>query len=303
MRTRFALLVALAMFVPAVSAQFMIPDSGSTDRIMLFDSFDGSLIDADWLTDQGAVGWAFSTPKEAVVVGSELWVADQVEDAIHRFDLGGSFLASITTGAGGQALDNIRSLGFDGVTVYLTNSAGAIDDAVVKYDVAGNEAGFFSLGAGYSPFDAEPFQGDLLVSGSDIDRWTTDGTFLSTFATGLAFPEQVVVLGDDSVIVANAIDSAGVEGLYHYNADGSLRAFVDTQSIGGPVLRGGNLLGNGNYILSTASGIWVAEPDGGGGFLFDQVFADASGQYVTLIPEPASLALLAIGGALALRRR
>jgi hypothetical protein len=302
MRTRFVLLVALAMFVPAVSAQFMIPDSGG-DRIMLFDSFNGSLIDADWLTDQGAVGWAFSTPKEAVVVGSELWVADQIEDAIHRFDLGGGFLSSITTGAGGQALDNIRSLGFDGTIVYLTNSAGAIDDAVVKYDATGNEAGFFSLGTGYSPFDAEPFQGDLLVSGSDIDRWTTDGTFLSTFATGLGFPEQVVVLGDDSVIVANAIDSAGVEGLYHYNADGSLRAFVDTQSIGGPVLRGGNLLGNGNYILGTADGIWVAESDGGGGFVFDQVFADASGQYVTLIPEPASLALLAIGGVLALRRR
>ena len=39
--------------------------------------------------------------------------------------------------AGSAALDNVRSLGFDGSAVYLTNSSGVLDDAAVKYDTGG----------------------------------------------------------------------------------------------------------------------------------------------------------------------
>lgn len=303
MRIFGASIVVLALFVPTGSAQIMIPDSGG-DRVMLFDGFDGSLLDANWLTDEGAVDWAFSTPKEAKFVGSELWVADQVEDAVHRFDAGLNFIGSVT-GGDGMSLNNIRSLGFDGSTIYVTNADGDFDDAVVKFDASGGFVGFFSVDS-TSIFDAEPFMGDLLISDSSndtVDRYTTDGAFVSNFASGLGFAEQVVILADDSVIVADAIDSAGIEGLYHYNSDGSLRAYVDTAPIGGPTLRGGNILGNGNYILSTGSGIWTAEDDGSGGWIFDQVLADASGQYATYVPEPTTALLLGLAGLTLIRRR
>jgi len=302
MRTTIAIVLTLALFVPAATAQVMIPDS-SGDRIMLFDAYDGSLINADWLTDAAASGWEFSTPKEAVMVGGQLWVADQIEDAVFQFDADLSYVGTIT-GGNGKTMDNVRSLGTDGSTVYVTNSAGDFDDAVIKFDTTGSYLGFFPVES-TSIFDAEPFEGDLLITDADndrVDRYGVDGGFLSTFADGLGFAEQVAILDDGSVIVANAIDSAGIEGLWHYNADGSLRAFVDTDEIGGPTLRGGELLGNGSYILSTGDGIWTATPDGGG-FIFNQVFADASGQYVTFVPEPGALALLVVGGLAVLRRR
>jgi len=303
MRTCLLALALSAFVVSAASAQVMIPDS-SGDRIMLFDAYNGSLINADWLSDAGAPDWAFSTPKEALYVGSELWVADQIEDAVLRFDAGMNYIGSIT-GGDGMVMDNVRSLGFDGSTIYVTNASGAFDDAVIKYGTDGSYLGYFPVNS-TSIFDAEPFMGDLLVtdsSNSRVDRYTTDGALLGSFATGLAFPEQVVVLGDNSVIVSNAIDSSRVEGVWHYASDGSVIAYVDTAPIGGPTVRGANLLGNGSYIISTSTGIYTAASDGAGGWNFAQVFAGASGQYVTFVPEPGSLLLLGLGGLALIRRR
>ncbi len=287
------------------SGQLFIPDSDG-DRIMLFDSFDGSLINADLLTDQGAVGWQFSTPKEAIVVGDEVWISDQLEDAVLRFkasDL--SFQGSIT-GGDGMSLDNIRGMGFDGDTVYVTNASGDFDDAVVKFKTDGTFDSFFSVPT-TSVFDAEPFFGDLLISDTTndtIDQYTTNGGFVSNFAGGLGFVQQLQILDDNSVIAVNGIDSPGIEGLYHFNSDGSLREFIDTAPIGGPVLRGGYLLDNGSYLLSTGDGIFTATAnEGGGGFAFDLVLGDVSGQYITLIPAPGAAALLGVAGLVGIRRR
>lgn len=305
-RCKLVVVAALGMWGSAASAQMMIPDSGAGDRIMLFNAFDGSLIDADWLTDQNAQGWAFNTPKEATVVGGELWVADQLEDAIHRFDLDRNFIASIETGAGGRPLDNLRSLGWDGSTVYVVNAGGAIGNAVVKYDASGGEAGFFAVNG--SSFDAERFGDDILVSNTStesVQRYSQGGVFINDFATDLGFAEQVVVRPDGSVIVSDAIDPVDKKGVYHYEADGSLRAFVGVQEIGNPTLRGADLLGNGSYILSASNGIFTATPDGQGGYIYNQVLGGVSGQYVTFIPEPATAALLGVGllGLLGRRRR
>ena len=74
--TYVSVAIALAA-APVISrAQLMIPDSGTGDRVMLFNAFDGSLIDADWITDVGQP-YVFTTPKEAAVVGNQIWVSDQ----------------------------------------------------------------------------------------------------------------------------------------------------------------------------------------------------------------------------------
>jgi hypothetical protein len=252
----------------------------------------------------GAVGWEFSTPKESLVIGNEIWVSDQLEDAVHRFDLDRNFLGSIIEGPGGQELNNIRGMGFDGSKVYLTAASSPFNDAIITYGPDGNPTGSFGLDSSFSPFDAEPFQGDLLISSSGndgVERYSIDGAFQSVFAGGLGFPQQVVALSDDSVIVVNSIDSAGIEGLWHYNADGSVREFIDTEPIEEMVPRGGWLLGNGNYLLSTSAGIYTAE-DLGTSWGFTLVEGTANGQYISLIPEPAALTLLALAG-LMLRRR
>ena len=38
----------------------------------------------------------FSTPKEAIQVGNEIWVSDQIEDAVFIFDLAGNYLGGIS---------------------------------------------------------------------------------------------------------------------------------------------------------------------------------------------------------------
>lgn len=299
---------AISCLVGAAPAQVMVADS-TGDRIALFDAFDGSIINLDWLSDAGAVGWQFSTPKEAVVIGSELWVADQIEDSILRFDMGShNFLGAINTGVGGVALDNLRSLGTDGSSrVWLTTDGGAVTDTITQFDFSGSAVSSFTI-AGSSPFDAElRANGNLLVTdtnGVGASEYTTGGAFVSDFATGLGFAEQLVVLGDDSVIIANAIDSAGVEGVWHYNADGSVRAFLDTNLAGAPggTVRGANLLGNGDYIVASSTGVWTASDLGGGNFSWTLITDAVNGQYITFIPAPGTLALFGLGS-LALRRR
>ncbi len=277
-----AMVAAFGVAAPA-SAQLMVVDS-SGDRVCLFDQEDGSVIDLDWLSDAGAVGWAFSTPKEAAVVGDEIWVADQLEDAIHRFAADGVFLSTITEGPGGQPLNNIRSLGVTGDTVYVTNADAPLNDAIVIFSSDGTPmssfaaSGAFSLGC----FDAEPFNGEILVSNADSDalqRYTESGAFLGNFASGYAYLEQVVVLDDGSVLTANAIDSVGIEGIYHFNADGSVRAYLDTAAINtSAVIRGANVLNNGGYLVSTSAGVWTYVSG-----VWTEINGDINGQYITVL--------------------
>jgi hypothetical protein len=287
----------------------MIPDSGPGDRIMLFDSFNGALIDVNWLTDAGAP-FVFSTPKEAAVVGNQIWVSDQVADAIHRFDFGRNYLGSITAHPNGGVLDNLRGFGYDGTNVYLTTDPTAANSGVVRINAAtASPDGFFPSG-GASYFDAQPFgANELLVSNSDADviqRYRrSDGALLGNFATGLDFPQQVAEMPDGSIVTLATIASATTEGVYHYNPDGTLRRFIDTQPLKGQfgeqVPTGAWQLGNGNYLISTGIGIFTYDVAGNS---FAQVIGGVSGQYINpLIPEPTGLAVLAVAGLLAMRRR
>ncbi|MEM6401184.1 MAG: hypothetical protein AAF757_13270, partial [Cyanobacteria bacterium P01_D01_bin.116] len=77
-----------------MSAQsfLMIPDSVG-DRILLFDSNDGSLIDDNFIDGSETGDGIFQTPINAIQVNQEIWVSDQVADAIFRFDLQGNYLS------------------------------------------------------------------------------------------------------------------------------------------------------------------------------------------------------------------
>jgi len=261
---------------------------------MMFDDQSGALIEADWLTDVGAVGWVFSTPKEAMLIDQEVWVADQVADAIHRFDLDRNFLGSITAHADGGTLDNVRGLGFDGTTVYQTVYPSTTSRrGVVWYDTSGTPLGWHALNA--SLFDVEPFQGDLLYSNEttdDIERRTTTGMLLGVFAPNVIFPGQVARLADDSVLAVSSISTAGVEGVYHFNSDGSLRTFIDTEPLEEMVPRSAYLLGDGGYLIGTSTGVYKAVYNGSS-YNFSTMLAGVDAQFINYIPEPATMALLA----------
>ncbi len=275
----------LVLLLPAVAAQaqLMVVDS-SNDRVMLFDDVDGSLIQADWLTDVGAVGWEFSTPKEARIVNGEIWVSDQIEDAIHRFDIERNFIGSITAHPNGGSLDNIRGFGSDGSTVWQTIwPSTSTQRGVGSYDVEGSPMAFHAINA--SLFDVEPFQGDLLISNSttdNIERWSTEGSFIGNFATGIDFPQQIEVLPDGSVLTASTIAAQGVEGIYHFDEEGGLIRYIDTQLIknqfGEQVPHGAALLGDGNYLVTCSRGVFKYDV---GSNSFAEVIGGFDAQYVT----------------------
>lgn len=299
--------------LPAALGQLMVVDQGasstSPERVMLFREFDGSLIDADWITEANAGGqWAMSTPKEAAAVGNEIWVTDQVQDAVLRFDTASkAYLGSITMLPNGAAMDNLRGLGVGSGVVYVANGTlgtGNVNRGIASYDFAGNPLNFFNIGT-VSPFDVEPWRGELVISDSTSDsvqRWSLGGVLQGTFAANLEFPQQVVVLPDESVIAVATISvTPALEGVYHFNSDGTLRVNIPTDTLGSIVPRGAYPTGDGGYLLAADTGVYKAS-NSGSGWSWSQVYSAANCQYVTLLPEPTSLALLALC-VLGVRRR
>ena len=272
----------------AQAGKLMMVDSGelagSAERVMLFDDFDGSLSDPNWLVEAAGENW--STPREAQVVGHELWITDQSSDRVLRYsypDL--NYLGAILNLPSGAPLDNLRGMGVLGGTVYVVNGTLGATNAnrgIVSYNFAAAPIGFFPTLA-LSPFDAEPWKGELLISDSTsnaIKRYTTAGAFIANFAS-VVFPQQVVVDSDDSVVVAASIADAGIEGIYHYNADGSLRTYVNTQPLNVP--RCIHPLGDGGYLIGSSDGVHKASWNGSQ-WVISLVYAAAEGQYITRLP-------------------
>ncbi|MFM9959388.1 MAG: hypothetical protein ACKVZJ_15130 [Phycisphaerales bacterium] len=311
MRSKMLLgVAAVAAIAPISHAQLMVPDSGAGDRVMLFSDFDGSVIDLNWITDVGAP-FAFTTPKEARVIGNQIWVSDQVADAVHRFDLSRNFLGSITAHPSGGVIDNLRGFGSDGNRVFLTLfHATTARRGVAIYDLNGNPTGFFpGQTTTASLFDAAVFQGDLLISSStsnNIERWSTAGVFQGSFATGVTFPQQCDVLSDGTVIAVSTIAPQGVEGVYRFNPNGSLHTYIDTQGIknafGETVPRAAWPLGDGGYMIATDKGVFKAVGSGSS-WTFSQIVAGVDAQYINPVPTPGAMGLMMLGAAAVLRRR
>jgi hypothetical protein len=298
-------LCVTGLFASAASAQLLIPDSGA-DRIMMFSHVDGSLIDANWITNSGG-GWNFITPKEAIQVGNQIWISDQVADAVYRFDFNRNYLGSITAHASGSGnLDNLRGMGWDGNHVYVTtfHSTTALRGMAV-YDMAGNPVSFFQNGGSF--FDAVPMaSGELLVSNSTggvVQRYLPDGTLLGNFASGFSTPQQVALNDDGSILVVGSLGTAAQRGVYHYDADGSLIRFIATQpALGTTAIRGAHILENGEYLIAAGNGVYTYD------YLtdaFTTVLAGVDAQYINYIaiPAPATLPLLMMGVMVRRRRR
>jgi hypothetical protein len=280
---------------------------------MLFDGTNGSLIDANWITDVAAP-FVFTTPKEAAVVGNQIWVADQVADAVHRFDMNRSFLGSVTTHPTGN-LDNIRGFGYDGTNVYLTmlHSTTTLRGVVTINAATATPTNFWAVGTN-SLFDAEPNGAtDLLITNDTTDnverRDKVTGALVNNFSTGVVFPQQVATMSDGSVIAVSSIAAAGVEGVYHYNPDGTLRKFIDTEplksQIGEQVPRGAWLLGDGGYLIATGEGVYKAVESPPNVFTFTAMLADVDAQYINpiVIPEPTWAGAMTLATGMLIRRR
>ncbi len=301
---KFLILGALSIGGAAfASAQIMMPDSTS-DKVMLFDTFDGHLLNANYI-DLAPAGP--NTPINAIVVGSEIWVSDQVSDHLSRWTLDGTtWLGNIGGGASG-GMDNVRGIEVVGNTVYVSNNGtgnGAPGESVITVSTLTNSiTGSFTVGddASGDPFDVLNYNGNLLVNdidSQDLETHGYAGTWLSTFhnsdgVSGIDFPEQMAISHSGSVLAAGFSSPIGI---YEYNSSG---VQINYYAVG-TGNRGVIQLGNGNIMYSTGSGVFSYDPSDGTN---TTILSGVSGRFFDVLPEPSSLALLAIGAVLGLRRR
>jgi glutamine cyclotransferase len=284
-------LVLAFCIAPSAHAQFLMMPDSTNNRVVLFDPFNGALVNSNYFALAGG------TPIHAMQVGTEIWVSEQVGDRISRWSLTGTSLGAIT-----GALDNVRGMEQVGNTVYLcttgTNS-GAPGRAIARFDTAGNPLGSFPA-APSDGFGILSHQGDLLVSSSaannDIERYSVTGTDVGVFhnSASVSFLEQMDHATNGDVLAA--VFTTNVIARFDPNT-GALLSTVPASGA-----RGLWQLGNGNIM-------WTS---GTGAFVFDvttqtstQVYA-GGGRFIDLlvVPEPGTGLLIASATAIvALKRR
>lgn len=284
--------LTLCLGAVATAQTFVIMPDSTNNRLVSFDPFDGNVINSNMFALAGG------TPLNAMQVGNEIWVSEQIGDRVSRWDLAGNSLGAIT-----GALDNIRGMELYNGVVYVSNSGtsnGAPGAALRMFDTSGNSLGHFTTPQVSSPFDVLAFNGNLLVANSnandDIHLYSTGGNSLGTFhnSTSLNFVEQMDFALNGHILAAG-FSTNNVVWLDPTNG-------AITQSFAASGARGVFQLGNGNILWSNSSGAWIYDATNGTSTLI----YSGGGRFFDLyvVPEPTTMIAFGAGlAALVARRR
>ncbi|MEO1716618.1 MAG: hypothetical protein AAFR76_05855 [Planctomycetota bacterium] len=310
-RFRFVAAAVAGVAVSASGQNLLVPESGE-DVVYVIDGFSGAVINSSFIDIAAAaasVGYTGTlTPSEAIEVGNEIWVSDQLADRIWTFDRSGIFTGQIGVDSFGDGqLNNIRGIEVVGGTVFAAlgnnNAAGTVLEGVATIDVATRQiSGGFNgrdpLDTNY--FDVFAFNGELLISNIDtgndgIERYDTDGNFLGILAssdgvTGIDFPQQINARSSNGNLLVGGFSPPS--GVWEFTDEGDSLGVVAGMDLG---TRAGYELGNGEIIWTNSSFLATDA----------QTLAEGSFRFFspTSIPAPASAALLGLGGLVASRRR
>ena len=268
----------------------LIPES-SNDRIMAFDPFDGSLIDADFIP---ADPDNLSTPIEVLLNAAQdaFVVSDQLEDGVFAYDLDGLPLGLLAP-AGGvdeDILNNVRGLEVDPANgnLLVSVATGPNSDAIAEFDPAGNFLGNRiapDSATMDSPFDVLIDNGTILIpaiTSEAVHRYDLAGTFLDDFALVDNFPEQIAVRSGGGYFVANF--GGTQEGILEYAADGTLLNTLTPDGLGG--FRGVYELGNGNVLITNGGGVHEIDRTGA---LVETEIDGVSARFISFIQVAPSL--------------
>lgn len=285
----------------------MVVDS-ELDRVVLLDDQNGSLLHANWI-DIGAAAASAGytgglTPIEAISVGNEIWISDQVADRIWRFDTATRTYAGFIGGAGD--LNNIRGMHRFGDTVYVAMGEASDNYGAGIVTIDANTGAITGEFNGRNPsetsyWDVNFYGGNLIVSNSSSDGleiYSIDGSYLGQFVTsdgvtGIDFPQQIARTEDGELLVAGFSSPSGV---YMFNEDGVDLGIVAAADFGP---RGVFELGNGEILWTNGTFI---RTDG------TVVLDDGSFRFITkicgvVVPAPAGAMTLGLAGLLVARRR
>ena len=236
----------------------LVPES-LNDRVIALDPETGDVIDEMFI--DGATGGIFSTPIKVVQKKdkSSLYVSDQVADAVFEFDNDGNYLGLFAPAGGTNPsiLDNVRGFCYRNATNNILVCDGN-NDAVQEFDIDGNFVTSFTSPGLVDPFDIIywPANDQYLVcdisGGDDADAikvFDNAGNYVSDFATGIDFPEQISLAPGGNILVATF---SAPSGIYEYLPNGTLVNYYD--AISG--CRGVYELPNGNMLVTSGDAIY-----------------------------------------------
>ena len=243
-------------------ASFVMVLESTNDAVMTFNYNDGSLINPAFIPGGNP---NLSTPIEPLLTpNATILVSDQLTDNIVEFDTLGAFVR-IFFGGNTAVLDNCRGIELSPgyATVVAAIAGGANQDAIAEFDVTtGSYLGnFIAPNAAQmdGPWDIIFRSTDCLVSGqasNNIVRYDLSGNYLDNFVATINFPEQINYGANGNVIVGNF---SSPSGLYVYDSNGTQLNYFS--SVTG--LRGAFQLGNGNYLITNGTGVYVIDQNTG----------------------------------------
>ncbi|MBY6204285.1 hypothetical protein [Halomonas denitrificans] len=285
----------------------LVPES-TNDRVMAFDPFDGTLIDADFIP---ADPTNLSTPIEVLLNDAQdtFLVSDQLEDGVFAYDLTGAPLGLFAPAGGidNSILDNVRGMEIDPANgnLLVSTASGANADAIAEFDPAGNSIGNRvapAAGGMDSPFDVL-IEGSTIfapsITSDAIHEFDLAGSYLGDFAPVDTFPEQMAPRAGGGYFVANF--SGGQEGIIEFDAAGTVLNVLDDPTLGG--YRGVYELGNGNLLVTNGGGVHEMDRTG---TLVETEIGSVSARFISFVqrgqvlPEATEVPTLSRAGLLAM---
>jgi hypothetical protein len=245
----------------------LIPNSTSGSRgVYVYDPFDGTYLGTFVLDEV-----LFTTPICAIPgPDGNIYVSDQVEDAVHVFDRQGNFVQ--TYADAGDGLDNIRGIAFRDDHLFVTSG----DAYLAEFD--GPHSRLPDFVSGVDCFDVLFLEnGSALVAdigGTDNVRlYDAAGNFVRT-VFNVNFPEQINTDPEGTGTHLNASFSANI--ITDFDTLGGIEATTPWSSG-----RGIYRLGNGNYLATNGNGVFEIDPVSGA-VIEEQ--NTGSGRFIELCP-------------------
>ena len=234
--------------------------NSSTKTIIQLNKNDGSVVNSTYI-DVNSL--SPGTIKGITQVDDKIWISDQIGDKIYIYTLSGTYQSTISGG-----LDNIRGLNVVNNEVWVTNEGsanGATTNSIVRFSKAGVNLGVYPTIT--SPFDVLDIgSGNALISSfstSGIAKLSYNGNTTSPFVGPgiISNPEQLNfnALGNIIAAVFSTLGS-NPAGIYEFSPAG---AIINKWPITTGSVRGVIAAGNGNYLVSTSTGVYSLNPVSG----------------------------------------
>lgn len=212
-----------------------------------------------------------TTPKAVKQIGNEIWLTEQLDDFIYRFDLDGNYLGEIF-----GSMDNIKGLENVNNEVWVTNAGtanGAPGEAIVRLDSDGNYLGAYDTN-GNSSFDILNTGTDVYISfihqGSPVQRWDYEGNYIDDIVPPgtLNFAQQLDLTASGDLLVGNFSSPAGIY-LFDGTTGNQLQYWPQTGVRGVMETHDGSILwsnSSGIHRLNPATGVSTMILSGGAQF-------------------------------------